>query len=120
MPMNIGTNRSTGIEINGKIDATKWLSFNGDFNYNYFNRQGSLEATSFDFNADQWSSKLTAKLKLPAEIEFEIIGQYQSQLQTEGSLKFHSLTPSLPHTIPVSVRPPGTADRTPACRWPCT
>jgi outer membrane receptor protein involved in Fe transport len=86
MPMNIGTNRSTGIEINGKIDATKWLSFNGDFNYNYFNRQGSLEATSFDFNADQWSSKLTAKLKLPAEIEFEIIGQYQSRLQTVQSV----------------------------------
>ena len=45
----------------------------GDFNYNYFNRQGTLEATSFDFNADQWSTRLTSKFKLPGQIDFEVI-----------------------------------------------
>ena len=85
IPMNIGTNRATGIEVNGKYDATKWLTINGDFNYNYFNREGELEATSFAFSADQWSSKLTAKLKLPADIDFEVTGQYQSKLKTVQS-----------------------------------
>ncbi len=81
-PLNIGTNRATGIELNGKYEAAKWLVFNGDFNYNYFIRQGTLEATSFDFSADQWSSKLTAKVKLPADFDFEVTGQYQSKYKT--------------------------------------
>lgn len=81
-PLNIGTNRATGIEINGKYTPNKWLSFNGDFNYNHFNREGSLEAVSFDFDANQWSSKLTAKLKLPAKIDFEVTGRFQSKVKT--------------------------------------
>jgi len=81
-PINLGTNRTTGVEFNAKYSPKKWLSFNSDFNYNYFNRQGTLEATSFDFNADQWSAKLTTKLKLPADIDFEATGRYQSREKT--------------------------------------
>ncbi|MCB0577416.1 MAG: TonB-dependent receptor family protein, partial [Saprospiraceae bacterium] len=84
-PLNIGTNRATGFEFNFKYETARWLSFNGDFNLNYFNRQGSLENTSFDFSGDQWSSKLTAKLKLPAGIDFEATGQYQSRVKTVQS-----------------------------------
>lgn len=85
-PFNIGVNRSTGLELNGKYEAAKWLNFNGDFNYNYFNREGSLEGTIFDFSADQWSTKLTAQLKLPAQLELEVTGQYQSREQTVQSV----------------------------------
>ena len=61
MPLNIGTNKSFGVELTGKYSSTKWLSFNGDFNYNYFKREGDLENTSFDFNSDQWTTKITSK-----------------------------------------------------------
>ena len=44
-----------------------------------------LGNTDFDFNADQWSSKLTTKLKLPAGIDFEVTGQYQSAEQSVQS-----------------------------------
>ncbi|PHN06779.1 TonB-dependent receptor domain-containing protein [Flavilitoribacter nigricans] len=81
MPLNIGTNGATGLELNGKYTPNNWLSFTGDVNYNYFNRKGELEATSFDFDADQWSGKLTTKLKLPAGFDFEVTGQYQSAEQ---------------------------------------
>lgn len=81
-PINIGTNRATGIELNGKYSPNKWLSLNGDFNYNYFNRQGVFEDKTFDFSADQWSSKLTTKIKFPAAIDFEVTGQYNSKYQT--------------------------------------
>ncbi len=84
-PLNIGTTRATGIEINAKYTASKKLSFNGDFNYNYFNRQGELEAVSFDFNADQWSSKVTSKMKFPHGFDFEITGRYNSQYKTVQS-----------------------------------
>jgi len=84
-PVNIGTNRTTGVEFNAKYTVNKKLSFNGDFNYNYFNRNGELEGTSFDFAADRWSTKWTAKVKLPAKIDFEMTGRYQSTVQTVQS-----------------------------------
>jgi outer membrane receptor protein involved in Fe transport len=81
-PLNIGTNRATGVELNGKYSPNKWLTVSGDFNYNYFNRQGVFEDNSFDFSADQWSSKLTTKIKFPAAIDFEVTGNYNSTYQT--------------------------------------
>jgi len=41
-----------------------------------------LEGTSFDFDADQWSSKLTGKFKLPAKFDLEVTGRYESREQT--------------------------------------
>lgn len=84
-PLNIGTNRATGVEFNTKYSPNNWLTFNGDLNYNYFNREGELESTVFDFSADQWSGKLTSKFKLPADIDFEMTGHYQSGFQTVQS-----------------------------------
>jgi outer membrane receptor protein involved in Fe transport len=81
-PYNLGTKKITGIEFNGKYNPLDWLSFNGDINYSYFKREGSLESTSFDFNADQWTGKLTTKIKLPASIDFEVTTQYNSEVET--------------------------------------
>lgn len=85
-PLNIGTNGATGVEFNAKLTASRWLTLNADFNYNYFNREGTFEATSFDFNADQWSSRMTAKFKLPADFDFEVTGNYQSAYQNIQSV----------------------------------
>jgi len=82
MPENIGTNRATGVELNAKYTPGKKLSFNGDFNYNYFNREGDFEGTSFDFTGDRWTSKVTSKIKLPYEIDFEITGHFRSGYKT--------------------------------------
>jgi len=81
-PQNIGTNRTTGLELNFKTIATKFLTLTGDFNYNFFSREGELEGTSFDFSADQYSGKLTTKFDLPLDFDFEVTGQYQSSVQT--------------------------------------
>ncbi len=81
-PVNLGTNRATGAEFNAKYVPNKWLTINGDINYNYFSRKGNLNTTSFDFDANQWSGKLTSKFKLPADIDLEATGHYQSKYQT--------------------------------------
>lgn len=81
-PENIGENRATGIEFNAKYTPIKWLVINGDFNFNVFQRKGSFEETLFDFNADQWSSRLMGKIKLPAQVDLELTGNYQSREQT--------------------------------------
>jgi outer membrane receptor protein involved in Fe transport len=81
-PINLGNTQTTGIEYNFKYTPAKWFTMNGDINYNYFLREGTFDATSFDFSADQWSSKLNAKFKLPADIDMEITGQYLSGVRT--------------------------------------
>ncbi|MCB0587377.1 MAG: TonB-dependent receptor [Phaeodactylibacter sp.] len=81
-PVNLGTNRTTGIEFNAKYSPKKWLSLNADFNFNHFDREGELENVSFGFRASQWRSRLTAKLKLPAQFDLEVMGHYHSREQT--------------------------------------
>ncbi len=81
-PENIGTNNTAGIEFNAKYIPTKWLSFTNDLNYSRFARKGDFEGTSFDFKGDQWSTRLTGKINLPADIDFELTGNYQSGYRT--------------------------------------
>jgi outer membrane receptor protein involved in Fe transport len=81
-PLNIGTNKATGVEFNMKYSPAKWLTFNTDLNYNRFVRDGQFESTSFNFNADRWSARLMTKWKLPAQIDFEITGNYRSSYKT--------------------------------------
>lgn len=81
-PENIGTNRTSGLEVNGKYNPLEWFTLNGDFNWNHFNRKGTFETTSFDFQGNRWSANLTSKFKLPARIDMEISGDYRSRFKT--------------------------------------
>ncbi len=81
-PENIGTNNALGVEFNTKYSPTEWLTFNVDFNYNNFSREGKFQESTFDFMADQWSSKLLTKIKLPWDVDLELTGNYRSAFQT--------------------------------------
>jgi outer membrane receptor protein involved in Fe transport len=82
MPMNIGTDNTIGAELNAKYEPLTWLTFNLDLNYNYFQRRGSFDMTSFDFDSELWSGRLVSKVKLPANIDFELTSRYNSGFQT--------------------------------------
>lgn len=77
-PENIGTNSTIGFETNGKYSLNNWLTFTGDFNFNYFDRIGTFKTQSFDFKGNQWSTRLGSKIGLPADIDIEFTGNYQS------------------------------------------
>lgn len=81
-PDNIGTNKATGAELNAKIRPVKWLTLSTDINFNAFQRRGTFEDTSFDFDGTQWSGRLTSKWKLPADFAAEISGNYRSSYKT--------------------------------------
>ena len=81
-PENIGTNSSIGFETNGKYRANNWLTITGDFNLNYFDRVGTFESQVFDFSGNQWSSRLGSTIGLPADIDIELTGNYQSGYET--------------------------------------
>ncbi len=82
MPMNIGTNDMVGVEWNGKYDPLKWLSFNGDFNFNYFNRQGDFDGQNFDFTGNRYLGKLMTKIKIGKKVDLEFTGNYESRFKT--------------------------------------
>jgi outer membrane receptor protein involved in Fe transport len=81
-PENIGTNSAIGFETNGKYRANNWLTITGDFNLNYFDRVGTFESQVFDFSGNQWSSRLGSTIGLPADIDVELTGNYQSGYET--------------------------------------
>ena len=83
---NLGTQAKTGWEVNGKYRVTKWFTAMGDFNYGYFVRRGEFEGQSFDFEGDQWSTQLTVKFELPADISFEVTPQHRSRVKTVQGL----------------------------------
>ena len=82
MPLNIGTNKMLGVEVNGKYSPLKWLTFNGDFNWNTFDRNGKYNNQIFDFTGTSWSSRISYKLGLPADIDIEVTGNYRSSYKT--------------------------------------
>ena len=81
-PQNIGTNNTTGIEINAKYTPLKWMTFTTDINFNSFKREGEFETTNFDFTGNRWSSRLTGRFQLPANFTLETTGDYRSKFKT--------------------------------------
>lgn len=82
LPMNIGTNDMVGIEWNAKYDPVKWLSFNADFNFNYFNRKGDFNGQNFDFTGNKYLGKLLTKIKAGKKVDLELTGNYESGYKT--------------------------------------
>lgn len=85
IPLNVGTNHATGIEVNGKYVPVEWLTFNGDFNWNRYKRDGEYENQSFNFSGSRWSGRLMSKFALPHDFELEVTGNYYSGFQTVQS-----------------------------------
>ena len=82
IPLNIGTRKSTGIELNFKYSLHKKITLNGDANYNIFSREGMLNDQDFSFDANQYSGKLTTKYKVNKKLEMEVTSRYESKRQT--------------------------------------
>ena len=86
MPENVGIRNQTGFEVNGKYTPAKWFTLTGDINVGFFSRVGSFENQNFDFNGNRWSTRMTGRFKLPADIEIELSGDYRSGEKTiQGS-----------------------------------
>jgi len=85
-PENIGTNKAIGLEANFKYSPSKKITLNGDINYNVFKRDGKFNEQVFDFSADKWSGKLTAKYKIHKSIDIEATVNHQSREKTVQGL----------------------------------
>ncbi|TKG93833.1 TonB-dependent receptor [Puteibacter caeruleilacunae] len=82
MPINVGENKRTGIEMNSKLEPLKWLSFLAEGYYMYYKRTGEYQEQDFNFENDAWSGKMTMKLKLPYDIDAEYKFRYYSKTES--------------------------------------
>jgi outer membrane receptor protein involved in Fe transport len=80
-PENVGESYNTGLEINAKYSPAKWISASVDGNFVYFQRQGTYNTQSFDFENYRWSSRANFKFKLPADFEVQLSVNYRSKIQ---------------------------------------
>jgi outer membrane receptor protein involved in Fe transport len=90
-PLNVGTADTKGLEVNFKYTPFKKITFNGDFNYNFFQREGVFGDQEFDFSNDQWGTKITSKIKAHKNLDFEITGRYSSEVQTVQGIQSANL-----------------------------
>lgn len=90
-PENVGTSNTAGFEANSKYSPNNWFTVTGEFNLNYFNRKGTFEGTNFDFKGNRWTTQMTTKFKLPAQIDLEISGDYQSKFKTVQGEVAHNI-----------------------------
>jgi len=87
-PLNIGSNKATGIEANFKYSPNKSITFNGDTNFNVFSRNGMFNDQVFDFSANQWSGKLTTKYKVNKALDVELTTRHESrEITIQGTQK---------------------------------
>ncbi len=80
-PVNAGTERTTGIELNAKFTPLDRLSVAADLHFNHLERSGQVDNYSFDFGATRWNSQVITKISLPANVDFEVTGRYRSGYQ---------------------------------------
>ncbi|MCT4637706.1 MAG: TonB-dependent receptor family protein [Bacteroidales bacterium] len=87
-PENIGDSNRVGIELNGKYEPWKWLTFTGQGNYMYYTRKGEYNNKSFDISSKFWSGRATTKIKLPADFDTEFkIRYYSDSKGIQGTYK---------------------------------
>ena len=105
-PINLNTEYRYGVEFNFNYNPTKWLRMNGNLNlyqqqtrgdYTFIDFDGKPVYENFDFDAFNWSGRFTARVTLPAAIEWQTNYMYFAGSKTSQgkSLDFHSINMAL-------------------------
>ncbi|THH40732.1 TonB-dependent receptor [Neolewinella litorea] len=81
-PVNLGSSRTNGAELNAKFRPVDWMTLSGDLNYNHFDRTAALEGVSYDFSTDQLNGRAVTKIQLPLDVEIEVAGNLRSGYRT--------------------------------------
>ena len=80
-PVNLGTDKRYGFELNLNYSPTKKWRINSDFNIFKFERDGSFEGVDLSANNLTWTARLTNKLTLPYDIDWQTNINYRGAFQ---------------------------------------
>ncbi len=105
-PINLNTEYRYGVEFNFNYNPAKWLRFNGNLNfyqqqtrgdYTFTDFDGNPVYENFDFDAFNWTGRLTARVTLPGEIDWQTNYMYFAGAKTSQgkSLDSHNVNMAL-------------------------
>ncbi len=88
-PINLSSNDRYGFEAGILYNAIKWLRLNGSFNYFTFKSEGFYEGVDYGTENDSWFARGSAKVSLPAKIDWQTSAFYRgprntAQTESEG------------------------------------
>ncbi|WP_196892673.1 TonB-dependent receptor domain-containing protein [Aureivirga marina] len=70
-PINISSRDRYGFEFTTSYSAFRWWRISSDFNFYRFETKGLYENISFDASNYSWSARLSSKVSLPKDIDFQ-------------------------------------------------
>ena len=87
-PENIGKDYSTGIEITGNINATKWLLLNASASMYNYRIKGELNTGPVDRSSTNWNGRLNTTFKFAENSRLQINSFYRSpSVSAQGESK---------------------------------
>ena len=87
-PENIGKDYSTGIEITGNINVTKWLLLNASVSMYNYRIKGELNSGPVDRSSTNWNGRLNTTFKLAENSRLQINSFYRSpSVSAQGESK---------------------------------
>ena len=80
-PVNLGTDKRYGFELNLNYNPSRKWRVNSDFNVFKFEREGSFNGVDLSANNLTWTARLTNKLTLPYKIDWQTNINYRGGSQ---------------------------------------
>lgn len=90
---NFDKDYSTGMEIMGNVEFTKWLTVNASISSFHYRISGEINGESFDRESNNWSGRMNTTLKFSGDSRLQIQGFYRGRsvsAQGESKASFYS------------------------------
>ncbi|MEZ5103761.1 MAG: TonB-dependent receptor [Draconibacterium sp.] len=85
---NMNKDYSTGMELMGNVEFTKWLTVNASINSFYYRLTGELDGESIDRSSNNWSGRINTTLKIASDSRMQIQGFYRGpSVSAQGESK---------------------------------
>jgi hypothetical protein len=85
---NLGKDYSTGLELMGNVEFTKWLTVNASVSGFNYRIEGEVDGDSFDRESTNWSGRMNTTVKFSDNSRMQIQGFYRGpSVSAQGESK---------------------------------
>jgi len=85
---NLGKDYSTGLELMGNVEFTKWLTVNASISGFNYRIKGKVDGESFDRESTNWSGRMNTTIKFSDNSRMQIQGFYRGpSVSAQGESK---------------------------------
>jgi outer membrane receptor protein involved in Fe transport len=85
---NLGKDYSTGLELMGNVEFTKWLTVNASISGFNYRIKGDIDSESYDRESTNWSGRMNTTVKFSDNSRMQIQGFYRGpSVSAQGNSK---------------------------------